>query len=441
MNDIGKGLPWGSVLFAFFILVGCSDMRPRNVAFTKDPTQPGNSTDGMPQQVTPTAGCGGAITIRLNYLLAGADYQLTSCQELQLQNGTYVIKQSFACSGSVTANNSAISFSGLNHNCNGFVNLGQAGKSNLTCTGGTYDRMEADYVFRTSTQTNVGGVNVVANLCQKASTVTNRSPIILDPGSPSNKEGDSVNLKITASDPDNDPITYAANGLPTGLSMNTSTGIISGTIASGASAKPQWGVTVTVSDNKGHSSVFTFVWAISTNTGTAAFAKSITTSSSGAVVSLSGTVQGLRYNYDSSGGWVNASGPFGSSYTINKTWPAGTTFVCAQAQGTDGLWHGPTLTDTQICNSVNSTPPPPATRTVTATWSANTEGDLSGYIMYYSDVNGNWSRFAPIVVGKVTSLQIPNMTIGKTYYFAVTAFDTANQESAKSNVFTFTVTP
>lgn len=50
-----------------------------------------------------------------------------------------------------------------------------------------------------------------------------------------NNEGDSVNLQISASDPDNSAaLTYAASNLPPDLSINASSGLISGTIASGS---------------------------------------------------------------------------------------------------------------------------------------------------------------------------------------------------------------
>lgn len=64
------------------------------------------------------------------------------------------------------------------------------------------------------------------------------------------------------------------------------------------------------------------------------------------------------------------------------------------------------------------------------TWNANTETDLAGYKVYY----GLQSRVygTPVNVGKTTGYQISNVQSGKTYYIAVTAYNTSNIESAYS---------
>ena len=49
-------------------------------------------------------------------------------------------------------------------------------------------------------------------------------------------EGDTVSVPITASDANGDSFTFSASGLPTGLSIDSTTGIISGTISSSATS-------------------------------------------------------------------------------------------------------------------------------------------------------------------------------------------------------------
>jgi hypothetical protein len=175
-----------------------------------------------------------------------------------------------------------------------------------------------------------------------------------------------------------------------------------------------------------------------------AFVTAIASSSSGAVATLSGPVQGLRYSYDSSNGFIDLSSPYNSPYTINKVWPTGTTFVCAQAQGTDGVWRGNNTTQTQTCTTVAVPVPTPVPRTlawdpVTTTISGETITNLAGYIVYYTDVNGDWSKNPSIVVSApTTSHTFTNLISGKTYFFAVSAFNTANQESAKSTTLVYT---
>ena len=67
-------------------------------------------------------------------------------------------------------------------------------------------------------------------------------------------------------------------------------------------------------------------------------------------------------------------------------------------------------------------------------WSANTEADLAGYRVYVGTRSGVYSLGPFEVVGR-TSLTVPNLPAGTTYYFAVTAFDKVGQESSKSGEF------
>ena len=67
----------------------------------------------------------------------------------------------------------------------------------------------------------------------------------------SNAEGATISLSAHATDPESDPLTYAATGLPTGLSINTSTGLITGTISAGAAAGSPYSTSITVSDDGG----------------------------------------------------------------------------------------------------------------------------------------------------------------------------------------------
>jgi len=65
-----------------------------------------------------------------------------------------------------------------------------------------------------------------------------------------------------------------------------------------------------------------------------------------------------------------------------------------------------------------------------ASWNANAEPDLAGYKIYYGPSSGNYSF--SINVGKVTQYTIAQLTDGVPYYFAITAYDTAGNESEYS---------
>jgi len=65
-----------------------------------------------------------------------------------------------------------------------------------------------------------------------------------------------------------------------------------------------------------------------------------------------------------------------------------------------------------------------------ASWNANTEPDLAGYKIYYGESSGNYTN--SINVGKVTQYAITQLQDGVTYYFVITAYDTAGNESGYS---------
>ncbi|GGJ17957.1 putative Ig domain-containing protein [Streptomyces brasiliensis] len=86
---------------------------------------------------------------------------------------------------------------------------------------------------------------------------------VTNPGSQSTATGGSVSLQIHASDSAGASLTYSASGLPTGLSINSSTGLISGT----ASTAGTYNVTVSATDSTGASGAASFTWTVSTSGG------------------------------------------------------------------------------------------------------------------------------------------------------------------------------
>ncbi|MCP5093493.1 MAG: hypothetical protein GY949_21510 [Gammaproteobacteria bacterium] len=88
-------------------------------------------------------------------------------------------------------------------------------------------------------------------------TVPNTPPTISSPGNQASETGDSVTLAISAGDADGDLLSYAASGLPAGLAINSSSGVISGS----PSAAGNHIVTVTVDDGE-DSAETSFSWSV-----------------------------------------------------------------------------------------------------------------------------------------------------------------------------------
>jgi hypothetical protein len=89
----------------------------------------------------------------------------------------------------------------------------------------------------------------------------NQSPSVTNPGNQQSIEGNQVNLQISATDPEVDPMTYSATGLPPGLSIAQGTGLITGTVSATASASSPYSVTVTANDGHSNGSA-SFSWTV-----------------------------------------------------------------------------------------------------------------------------------------------------------------------------------
>ncbi|WHZ13500.1 MAG: hypothetical protein OJF52_000332 [Nitrospira sp.] len=200
-------------------------------------------------------------------------------------------------------------------------------------------------------------------------------------------------------------------------------------------------------------------------------------------LSKSGTDR-RTYSLSTNQGWVGMNPPYGSTQTI--TTETDQVVITAQTAGLaagtySGVVYivdsGPTNIATTIRIPVTLTiasgqtasasppaptspsqptvttpPPPPPSPTApppiagtspttstpkvanaTVTWNANTETDLAGYRVYVGTRSGVYGFASPFEVTNSTTFTVPNLPVGTTYFFAVSAFDKAGNESAKSN--------
>jgi hypothetical protein len=83
-----------------------------------------------------------------------------------------------------------------------------------------------------------------------------------------------------------------------------------------------------------------------------------------------------------------------------------------------------------------SAAPPPVSSTNKAilTWIANKESDLAGYKIYVGTASGTYNfPGSPFTVQKITAYTVTNLQQRTTYFFAISAFDLAGNESPLSN--------
>ncbi|MFG2577064.1 M4 family metallopeptidase [Streptomyces sp. NPDC048481] len=102
------------------------------------------------------------------------------------------------------------------------------------------------------------GINVGGHITVPSTGVT-----VTNPGSQTAKVGTAVSLQVSASSTNGGSLTYAATGLPAGLSINSSTGLISGTPTTAGSSS----TTVTVTDSTGATGTAAFTWTVNASGG------------------------------------------------------------------------------------------------------------------------------------------------------------------------------
>jgi hypothetical protein len=160
----------------------------------------------------------------------------------------------------------------------------------------------------------------------------NNKVSIFSPGTQTTPVGGSVYLQTQGEDTCTGSLSYKASGLPTGLSINSTTGVISGT----ASTAGSYSVTVTGTDSTGPSGSASFTWTVgssSSNTvtvtnpgsqsGTAGTATSLqiaaTDSASGQTLTYtaSGLPAGLSIN--ASTGLISGTPTTANTYTVTVT--------------------------------------------------------------------------------------------------------------------------
>jgi hypothetical protein len=85
-----------------------------------------------------------------------------------------------------------------------------------------------------------------------------QAPTVTSPGDQTATVGKAVSLQIKATDPQNEALTYSATGLPTGLSINAASGLITGAPTTAGTST----VTITAKDPAGNPGTAAFKWTV-----------------------------------------------------------------------------------------------------------------------------------------------------------------------------------
>jgi hypothetical protein len=180
---------------------------------------------------------------------------------------------------------------------------------------------------------------------------TGNTVTVTNPGSQTGTVGTGVSLQIQATDSESGAtLTYSATGLPAGLSINTTTGLITGAPTTAA----DYNVTVTATDNTGASGSASFSWDISPATG-----NTVTVTNPGSQTGTVGTAASLQITATDS--------QSGQTLTYSATGlPAGLSI-----NSTSGLISGTPTTATDYSVTVTATDTTGAKGSATFTWTIN----------------------------------------------------------------------
>jgi YVTN family beta-propeller protein len=189
------------------------------------------------------------------------------------------------------------------------------------------------FVFNSAGTPSVGKI---VRAVVESGPAPSQSPVLDNPGNQSGQIGTPLQLQLVATDPDGDPLTFGATGLPQGLAIDSATGLISGTPISIGT----FNVTVTVTDGSvGDSRAF--VWTVTQTAGTFILNAPATPAPSlaGSEVTLEASVVGgsdVQFKWDFDDGSPETE--FSSSTQVRHTFAApGIYYVTVTAIDAGGL--------------------------------------------------------------------------------------------------------
>ncbi len=194
--------------------------------------------------------------------------------------------------------------------------------------------MRSWFIADTGRTLALDAVDLRRSGCIDGGGTGNAAPMVATPPTQIGEVGKPVTLAIVASDANGDGLSYAASGLPAGLSINAASGLISGTPSAESAAT----TTVTVSDGTA-STVVTFQWLITQPGGAAAcnmitdggFENSLGPWRSNTSLARTTTARSGLNSLQFTGGWIGVTMPVtpGTSYSFTGQYLSASTSAWA----------------------------------------------------------------------------------------------------------------
>ena len=302
------------------------------------------------------------------------------------------------------------------------------------------------YCFTVAAYTSTGEGPKAGEVCG----YSNRFPTLTNPGNQSSPVGQSVSLQLQGSDPEGQPVSYSATGLPAGLSLMSSTGYIAGTGTTAGS----FSVTAKVSDGVLTTSQV-FTWTMTTGADTTPPSISITApligeggyTSTTSSISMSGT------SSDNVGvtqvTWTNSLGGSGTA-TGTTSWSAsiplkgGTNVITITARDAAGNTGNASRSVTYTA-PVDTTPPtisiatPTSASSYTSTTASISIGGTSSDNVGVTQVTWTNSLGGSGTASGTTSWSVGSIALqGGTNVITVTARDAAGNIGTDALSVTYT---
>lgn len=295
-----------------------------------------------------------------------------------------------------------------------------------------------------------GGSTTPSSPSTPPSPPQNHAPTISGNPSSTVTEGSAYSFQPSASDPDGDPLAFSASGLPAWLTINSSTGQLSGIPPTG-SAGTYGGIVVTASDGQSSSSLAAF--SITVTPPVVPPTPPINTPPTIAGTPPTSVIAGQTYAFQPTA--ADADGQTLRFGIANKPTWAIFDIVTGRLSGTPASTDAGTFANIviSVSDGTASATLPAFSIVVTApssgfadlNWTAPTQNEdgspltnLAGYKVRYWQSAGALTQTLDIPVAGTTSVRVEALSSG-TWHFTVASYTNTGVESAPAGPVTKTI--